>query len=284
MPPFLELSLMKDFPGIPSETKERLCKKAKDKGKTKTVEYFVFEDMLDTGETLISRSIEESGFTIFTYHLLKKSKNIFKKWDKIDLGCFIGFKKGILLKFEDLNFAIKELENFTLLVEAVEIETGAIINFNLINVSDLPKALKYEVPVRIALFSETENLLPESPKSPIEKECIVKLIKLALKGMGKAIDKLEKLLPDENVSLLLKRIRRNPENYFKSVILHTSKEKYTIIGKVIQVEETEIQGIELFHMKIAVENFLLSVITKKTFKAGERVKLFGKLTGYYDQA
>ena len=273
---------MKDFPGIPPEIKEKLCKKAKDKGKQKIVEYFVFEDMLDTGETLISRSIEESGFTIFTYHLLKKSKNIFKKWDKIDLGCFIGFKKGVLLKFEDLNFAIKELENFTLLVEAVEIETGTIINFNLINVSDLPKALKYEVPVRIALFSETENSLLDTPQYPIEKECIVKLIKLALKGMGKAIDKLEKLLPNENVSLLLKRVRRNPENYFESVILHTSKEKYTVIGKIIQTEEVEIQGVELSHLKITVENFLLSAITKTAFKPGERVKLSGKLTGFYE--
>ncbi|WP_456426513.1 hypothetical protein [Desulfurobacterium sp.] len=62
---------------IASEIKNRFCYKAKEKGIRKEVKYFIFEDLLDTGELLIGKKFEVDEFSFITYFLLKKSRNIF---------------------------------------------------------------------------------------------------------------------------------------------------------------------------------------------------------------
>lgn len=100
--------------------------------------------------------------------------------------------------FEDFLFKIKDFSDFTLLAEAVEVESGNIYSFTLANICDLPKALKWEVPVKVAIFADGVAEKVEEPSSPIEDSCVIRLLKLALKGHGKAIDRLEKVLNIDN--------------------------------------------------------------------------------------
>ncbi|WP_456460028.1 hypothetical protein [Desulfurobacterium sp.] len=100
--------------------------------------------------------------------------------------------------FKDFLFKIKDFSDFTLLAEAVEVESGNIYSFTLANICDLPKALKWEVPVKVAIFADGVAEKVEEPSSPIEDSCVIRLLKLALKGHGKAIDRLEKVLNIDN--------------------------------------------------------------------------------------
>ncbi|WP_457568838.1 hypothetical protein [Desulfurobacterium sp.] len=274
---------MKSNSLLPSETKDKFCRKAKEKGARKEVKYFIFEDLLDTGEILIGKKFETSGFSFISYSLLKRSRHIFKKWDENYLGCFVGFIDGTKMLFEDFSFKIKDFSNFTLLAEAVEVESGNIYSFTLVNVCDLPKALKWEVPVNITIFAEDKVEKVEEPSSPVEDEYVAKLLKLALKGHGKAIDRLEKILNIDNASLLLKKVRRNPEEFFRRTILHISKDRYTIIGDVVSTTPLNIDGLELFNTLVATEGIELSVLLKEKFSEGERLKINGRMVGYYSE-
>ncbi|WP_456437458.1 hypothetical protein [Desulfurobacterium sp.] len=266
---------------IASEIKNRFCYKAKEKGIRKEVKYFIFEDLLDTGELLIGKKFEVDEFSFITYFLLKKSRNIFRKWDENYLGCFAGFKSGTEMLFEDFSFKIKDFSDFTLLAEAVEVESGNIYSFTLANICDLPKALKWEVPVKVAIFADGVAEKVEEPSSPIEDSCVIRLLKLALKGHGKAIDRLEKVLNIDNASLLLKKVRRNPEEFFRSAILHISKDRYTVIGRAVSSAAVNLDNQELFSTVLETEGVNLAVLLKDKVSEGGRIKITGRMVGYY---
>ncbi|WP_456426515.1 hypothetical protein [Desulfurobacterium sp.] len=183
--------------------------------------------------------------------------------------------------FEDFSFKIKDFSDFTLLAEAVEVESGNIYSFTLANICDLPKALKWEVPVKVAIFADGVAEKVEEPSSPIEDSRVIRLLKLALKGHGKAIDRLEKVLNIDNASLLLKKVRRNPEEFFRSAILHISKDRYTVIGRAVSSAAVNLDNQELFSTVLETEGVNLAVLLKDKVSEGERIKITGRMVGYY---
>ncbi|WP_457568250.1 hypothetical protein [Desulfurobacterium sp.] len=258
------------------------CHKSRQSGVEKSVKYFVFEDMLDTNEQLIGKRFDAGDFVFVTYFLLKKSRHIFKKWDKNYLGCFSTLKTGIEMTFEDFSFSVRNFSEFTLLTEAVEVESGDIYTFTLANVCDLPETLNEEVPVRISIFAD-EVKSASLPEKPIKDPYVVRLLKLALKGHGKAISRLESFLNIENTSILLKKVRTSPENFLETAIIHTSKNRYIILGKVISSSQLQLDSYTFFKSVVEAEGINLTVITDGKLSKGDRIKITGRMTGFYPE-
>ena len=182
---------MEDSFSILGLDKEELCELANEKGEEVKVAHYVFDDLLDSQEKLLCKKLElEENFCVYSYFLKKESKSFFSRTFEKTLGCFLAYREGVTYCFEDFNFKIYSLEDFTLLVEAVETVSGKSFFFELCNLCEVPERLLSEHYVNLILYSNRINkLFPLSRIDQLADEHRV-ILKLAVKGNEKAVEKL----------------------------------------------------------------------------------------------
>ena len=155
---------MDDSFSILGLNKEEFCSLAEERGQEVEITHFVFEDLLDSQEKLLCKKFEvDENFGVYFYFLRKESRSFFSKREDKPLGCYMAYKNGAVYTFEDFNFKIQSLEEFTLLVEAVEISTGNSFFFELCNLCELPERLSSdsEHSVNLSLYAkEVKKLEP----------------------------------------------------------------------------------------------------------------------------
>ncbi|WP_457680856.1 hypothetical protein [Thermovibrio sp.] len=256
-----------------------VCSETAQEGRKREIKYFVFEDLLDTNEKLICYSKEEENFGVYSYHLLKRKSSLFSREEEKKLGCYLGYKGGTIYTFEDFNFKINSLEEFTLLTEAVEITTGISFFFELCNLCQLPEELKGEADIILSLFSREVKLLPPLTKFDQIADENRELLKLAVKGNEKAIEKLEREVGEEEARRLLREIKRNPQELFDTCILYDNS--YFVVGIATSLKEVEFKGKKLYSIDIFAEELELTVLTpnKVGVSEGERLLVSGRMFG-----
>ncbi len=258
----------------------RICQEVKERGEESEIKHFVFEDLLDTNEKLLCYSLDLSPFSVYFYLLKKEKSSLFSKEREKELGCYLGYRDGSLYTFEDLNFKIHSLEEFTLLTEAVEITTGVSFFFELCNLCKLPEKLPGELEVVLTLYSQRVSLLPPLVKFDQVADENKELLKLAVKGNEKAVEKLEREIGEEETKRLIKEVRKQPEELFDTCILSNGN-AYSIVGIVTSVKKLSFQGKELTSIELFSEELEFTVLSPVEVKIseGERLKAHGKMFG-----
>jgi len=243
------------------------------------VKHYVFEDLLDSGENLLFRKLTlENGFEFYLYSLLKKTKTPFGREEENILGYYIGFKDGNVLNFEDFNFKISSFDEFSLLVEAVETGEGETFCFELCNVGELPERIKGELPVSLAVYSESV----EKIETPVHLNQVAdenkELFKLAIKGNEKAYEKLERELG--NLAQEILKMSSSPETLFDTFVLN-SENNYTLIGITTSLREVSLGDKKLTVISILAEDRRFVILSRNAgqIKEGDRVKVKGKMYG-----
>ena len=260
---------------------ERFCEEAKERGKEVEIKHFVFEDLLDTRERLICKYIPLGDFFgVYHYILRKESSSIFSKKEEFSLGCYLSYHGGSLFTFEDFNFKVQSLEEFSLLVEAVEISSGNSFYFELCNLCELPEKTPQEQDVLLTLYAVSIKKLPP----PIYFDQIAdenrEILKLAVKGNEKATEKLERELGEKETQRLLTEFKSRPEELFDTCIL-SSQNTYSVIGIVTSVREIEICGKKLSSIDVLSEEVNLTVLVPASTPVvdGDRIEVTGKMYG-----
>jgi hypothetical protein len=272
---------MDDSFSILDLTAEEPCEEAKEKGKEVEVRHFVFEDLLDTQERLVCSylSINEL-FSIYHYVLKKDSRSLFSRREELSLGCYLAYRGGSLFTFEDFNFKIQSLEEFSLLVEAVEVSSGNSFYFELCNLCELPEKTPHEQDVLLTLYATSVKNLPP----PVHFDQIAdenrEILKLAVRGNEKATEKLERELGEKETERLLAEFRSHPEELFDTCILSTQN-LYSIIGIVTSVREVTVFGKPLYSVGLLSEEMNLTVLAPISVKVadGDRIEVSGKMYG-----
>ncbi len=260
-----------------------LCKRISEESTEELeIKHFVFEDLLDTQERLVCRRYRLSeNFEVFVYIMKKTSRSIFssKHSEKL-LGCCLGYLSGSPFSFEDLNFKIQSLEEFSLTVEAAEVTTGKSFYFELCNLCELPEKAPQEVKILLTLYAPTVAKLP--PLSHLNQlaEENREILKLAIKGNEKAVEKLERELGEEESKRLLKEFSSVPHRLFDTCIFQSTN-GYTIIGVVTSSKEIEFLGNKATLINMIAEDMNFTVLTPRHEKItdGERLEVEGKLFG-----
>ncbi|RUM87732.1 MAG: hypothetical protein DSZ25_03070 [Thermovibrio sp.] len=259
---------------------ENLCRRAEEGGRETSIRHYVFDDLLDTSEKLICYQLPLNGkFSVFNYVLKKEKHSLFSKFEERELGCYLGFSGGSLFTFEDFNFKIQSLEEFTLLVEAVEITSGAAFQFELCNLCQLPEKLPTEMDILLTVYSkEVKKLPPLSHFDQVADENR-ELLKIAVKGNERAVEKLEREIGREETERLLKEFKKKPEELFDTCIL-SEGQSYTLIGIVTSVQEVEVEGKILNSIYVFSEDMEFALLTQKgEVSEGDRVLTNGKMYG-----
>jgi hypothetical protein len=271
---------MEDSFSILGLTRE-LCEEALEEGLETEVKHFVFEDLLDTREKLVCYSKElENGFSVFSYFLKKEKHSFFSKEEERELGCYLGYREGSLYTFEDFNFKISSLEEFTLLTEAVEVTTGISFFFELCNLCQVQEQMSGEQEVILSLYSNEVKSLPPLSKFDQIADENREVLKLAVKGNEKAIEKLEREIGEVEALRLVEEFKRRPQELFDTCVL-SSGNSYSLIGIVTSVKEVELSGNKLSAIDLFAEEFEFTVLSKLTPKIseGERLLANGKMFG-----
>ncbi|SMO47911.1 hypothetical protein SAMN06269117_1064 [Balnearium lithotrophicum] len=257
-----------------------LCERAVDEGEEVTVKHYVFDDLLDTSEKLTCSHLEvDENFSIFNYLLKKEKLSFFSRSEEIPLGCYVGYKNGSLFTFEDFNFKIQSLDEFTLLVEAIEVTTGKAFHFELCNLCQLPEKLSSEMDVALTIYSNRVKRLPPLSHFDQVADENRELLKLAIKGNEKAREKLERSLGEEETVRLLGEFSQKPEELFDTCIL-SDRENYTVIGIVTSVSEIGFEGKSLYSVDLFSEDLELKLLTPEyPLSEGERFLAVGKMYG-----
>jgi len=258
------------------------CEEALERGREQEIKHFVFEDLLDTHEKLLCYSLELSReFSTFSYILKKEKHSFFSRDEERELGCYLGYKGGSLYTFEDFNFKIQSLEDFTLLTEAVEITSGVSFYFELCNLCQLPEKLTGEQEVILSLYSnQVKKLLPLQRFDQVADENR-EILKLAVKGNEKALEKLEREIGEEETRRLINELKKRPEELFDTCVF-SSGNSYYVIGIVTAVKEVELGGRELLSIDIYAEELDFTVLTPADGQRPveeERIAVNGKMFG-----
>jgi hypothetical protein len=261
--------------------KEDFCSLAEEKGREVEITHFVFEDLLDSQEKLLCKKFEvDEKFGVYFYLLRKESRSFFSKKDDKPLECCIAYKNGVVYTFEDFNFKIQSLEEFTLLVEAVEISTGNSFFFELCNLCELPERLSSEHNVNLSLYArEVKKLNPLIYFDQVADEHR-DILKLAVKGNEKAMEKLERELGERETRRLVEELKLRPEEIFDTCIF-SNLNYYFTIGIVTSTGEVEVREQKLFSINILVEDMNLNVLTPvcPEISDGDRIQISGKMFG-----
>ncbi len=259
-----------------------VCEKAVEEGKKVEVRHFVFDDLLDTSESLVCHFTDfEEGFSVYNYVLEKEKFSIFSKSEVKQLGCYLGYKRGTLFTFEDFNFKIQSLDNFTLLVEAIEVSLGTPFSFELCNLCQLPEKIQGELDVRLTLYSNSLKLLSSPSKFDQFADENREVLKLAVKGNEKAKEKIERELGKVETERLLKEFYTKPEQLFDTCIL-SENQNYTIIGIVTSANVVQFKEVKLVSVDVYAEELEFSVLLRHSGeipKEGSRVQVHGKMYG-----
>jgi hypothetical protein len=263
--------------GLPRE----LCEEATEEGSETEVKHFVFEDLLDTHEKLVCYSKEfGKSFSVFSYILKKEKHSFFSKEEERELGCYLGYKDGSLYTFEDFNFKISSLDEFTLLTEAVEVTSGISFFFELCNLCQVHEQMSGEQEVILTLYSQEIKKLPPLSKFDQIADENREVLKLAVKGNEKAVEKLERELGLDEAIRLVNEFKRRPQELFDTCVL-SSESSYSLIGIVTSVKEVELQGTKFLAVDLFAEEFEFTALTKGDLKLseGERLLTNGKMFG-----
>jgi hypothetical protein len=273
---------MDDSFSILGLNKDSICLEVSELGKEVAVKHFVFDDLLDTGESLYCKVYDlGGGFSSFLYLLRRTTEGILKRAEEKELGCYLGFSKGAVYTFEDFNFKIRSFEEFTLLVEAVEYDSGKSFEFSLVNLCALPERLSSEVKVSLTLYSKSVE--PISPLDYIDQMALEnkETIELASAGSEKAFEKLEREVGIEETQRLLREFKKEPEKMFDTYIFESTGGNYNIVGTVTSVDSVRCKGRNLGIVDFISEGYELRALTAgKVPSVGERVKFFGKFYGF----
>ncbi len=255
-----------------------ICEEAVSEGKEQEIKHFVFEDLLDTHEKLICYSKDLTDFSVYSYILRKEKFSLFSRQEERELGCYLGYRGGSLYTFEDFNFKINSLDEFTLLTEAVEVTSGISFYFELCNLCQLPEDLKGELEVILTLYGkEIKKLAPLTKLDQIADENR-ELLKLAVKGNEKAIEKLEREVGEEETRRLLSELKGHPEELLDTCVL-PSLNQYFIVGIVTSVKKVQFRGRELLAIDLFSEELEFTVLTNQVVDVteGDRVSVNGKM-------
>jgi len=264
------------------ETEAELCEETENLERVFEVKHFVFEDLLDTNEKLLCKRAElGGGFCLYKYFLFKESRSFFSKNEEKELGCYLCFKNGSLMVFEDFNFKVCSLEQFTPLVEAVEVSSGVSFFFELCNLCELPESLPAEQKILLTLHPKKfRKLLPLSTFDQLADENR-EILKLAEKGNEKALEKLEREIGEEESLRLLREVREHPERIFDTYIFWSGNE-YRIIGLVTGIEEIRLKDREFLRVGIFAEELDFTAVLPK-FEGlvdGDRIEVVGIMRGF----
>ncbi len=245
------------------------------------IKHFVFEDLLDSQERLVCRKVRiNESFEVFGYVLEKTSRSIFGKHTEELLGCCLGYSGGSIFSFEDLNFKIQSFDNFSLVVEAVEVTTGTSLYFELCNLCELPESAPQEMDIALSLYSASFHKL--SPLSRLDQiaEENRDVLKLAVKGNEKAVEKLEREIGEEEARRLLREFTSMPHKLFDTCILQMGV-GYTIIGIVTSVRELNLSGAALTSVDVIAEDLNFNILFRgeRDISDGDRIKAEGKFYG-----
>ncbi len=256
------------------------CEEAVNEGREHEIKHFVFEDLLDTHEKLICYRKELGEFSVYSYVLKKEKLSFFSREEERELGCYLGYRGGSLYTFEDFNFKINSLEEFTLLTEAVEITSGVSFYFELCNLCQLPEELKGELDVILTVYGKEVKKLPPLSRFDQVADENREILKLAVKGNEKAIEKLEREVGEEETRRLLSELKRHPEELFDTCVF-PSGNSYFIVGIVTAVKEVEFEGRELLSIDLFAEELEFTLLTanKVELAEGERLSVNGKMFG-----
>jgi hypothetical protein len=259
------------------ELPPQLCKKSK--GETVEVKHFVFEDLLDSQEKLICRHAEiDENFSTYLYLLEKKRDSFFSREEEKPLGCYLGYRAGVLYTFEDFNFKINSFDEFTLLSEAVEVTTGTSFFFELCNLCQLPHELSGEIELLLSIYSRKVKRIPPLTHFDQIADENREVLKMAVKGNPRAVEKLEREVGEEEAKRLIKEFKTRPEELFDTCIL-SSEGSYSVVGIVTALGTEEVEGRQLTVVDLFAEEFELRVLSPhvEPVKEGERVALSGKM-------
>jgi hypothetical protein len=272
---------MDDSFSILGLNKEEFCSLAEERGQEVEITHFVFEDLLDSQEKLLCRKFEvDENFGVYFYLLRKESRSFFSKRDDKPLGCYMAYKNGAVYTFEDFNFKIQSLEEFTLLVEAVEISTGNSFFFELCNLCELPERLSSEHSVNLSLYArEVRKLKPLVYFDQVADEHR-EILKIAVKGNEKAMEKLERELGERETMRLVKELKSRPEEIFDTCIF-SNLNQYFAIGIVTSINKVKVEDRKLFSIDILVEDMDLNILTPVCLDVtdGDRIRISGKMFG-----
>jgi len=260
---------------------EEPCEVAKERGEELEVRHFVFEDLLDTQEKLVCNFLKvDELFGVYHYLLRKESKSIFSRKEEFSLGCYLAYRGGSLFTFEDFNFKIQSLEEFSLLVEAVEISSGNSFFFELCNLCELPERTPQEQEVLLTLYATSVKKLPP----PFHFDQIAdenrEILKLAIRGNEKATEKLERELGERETERLLAEFKSRPEDLFDTCIFSVQN-TYSIIGIVTSIKKVAFLGRPLYSVGLLSEemNFTVLVPSSTGIADGDRIEVTGKMYG-----
>ena len=256
------------------------CEEAINEGKEQEIKHFVFEDLLDTHEKLICYRLDLNLFSVYSYILKKEKLSFFSREEEKELGCYLGYRGGTLYTFEDFNFKINSLDDFTLLTEAVEITSGVSFYFELCNLCQLPEELRGELEVILTLYSQDVRKLPPLTRFDQIADENREILKLAVKGNERAIEKLEREVGEEETKRLLSELKRHPEELFDTCVF-PSGNSYFIVGIVTTVKKVEFNERELTSVDIFAEELEFTVLTSRAVDVseGERLAVNGKMFG-----
>ena len=274
---------MDDSFSILGLNKEEFCSLAEERGQEVEITHFVFEDLLDSQEKLLCKKFEvDENFSVYFYFLRKESRSFFSKREDKPLGCYMAYKNGAVYTFEDFNFKIQSLEEFTLLVEAVEISTGNSFFFELCNLCELPERLSSdsEHSVNLSLYArEVKKLEPLVHFDQVADEHR-EILKLAVKGNEKAMEKLERELGERETKRLVKELKLRPEEIFDTCIF-SNLNQYFAVGIVTSINKIEVEDRKLFSINILVEEMNLKILTPvcPDVADGDRIQVSGKMFG-----
>ena len=272
---------MDDSFSILGLNKEDFCFLAEERGQEVEITHFVFEDLLDSQEKLLCKKFDvDENFGVYFYLLRKESRSFFSKRDDKPLGCYMAYKNGAVYTFEDFNFKIQSLEEFTLLVEAVEISTGNSFFFELCNLCELPERLSSEHSVNLSLYArEVKKLKPLVYFDQVADEHR-EILKLAVKGNEKAVEKLERELGERETRRLVEELKLRPEEIFDTCIF-SNLNQYFAIGIVTSANKVKVKDRELFSIDILVEDMDLNILTPvcPDVTDGDRIQTSGKMFG-----
>ncbi len=272
---------MDDSFSILGLSKEDFCSLAEERGQEVEITHFVFEDLLDSQEKLLCKKFDvDENFGVYFYLLRKESRSFFSKREDKPLGCYMAYKNGAVYTFEDFNFKIQSLEEFTLLVEAVEISTGNSFFFELCNLCELPERLSSEHSVNLSLYArEVRKLKPLVYFDQVADEHR-EILKLAVKGNEKAMEKLERELGERETRRLVEELKLGPEEIFDTCIF-SNLNQYFAVGIVTSVNKVEVEDQELFSIDILVEDMDLNILTPvcPDVTDGDRIQVSGKMFG-----
>jgi len=257
------------------------CGEAEERGRELTVRHFVFDDLLDSGETLTCRALNlGSSFRIFNYILIRESASVFQRKEHRSLGCCIAYTEGNPFTFEDFNFKLRSFDDFSLLVEAVEVSSGNNFFFELCNVCELPERITQEQEVLLTLYAKSLRKLPLPAHFDQVADENREVLKLALKGNEKATEKLQRELGEEEVARLISELKSHPEELFDTCMLY-SQGAYSIIGIVTACNRFSVAGREFLTVDAITEDVCIKALCSfpVDVEDGDRIEVTGKMYG-----